>query len=68
MNKYVKKSSEMSQEFNLLPFEERKKISRYMRSQQLLTIEQVKMQLKTDYEGKIRTLTRWQDNILKDLK
>lgn len=52
-------------DFNSLPFEERRKISRYMTQQQILTLWQV-MENYKDYESKVLRdkLRDWLENVI----
>lgn len=62
------RNKEVSEKFNSLPFEERKKIHIFLANQQLTTIEQIKNKLHTNYIRQRDELTDWQNNILRDME
>jgi len=64
VNKYWDKVQELSKEFSAFDFEKRKEMCRYLTMQQLTTIEQIKIDLKRNYQRLIRELSDWENNIL----
>ena len=67
-NKYLEKHSEISEEFNALPFEERIRIIRFKEATRLLLMEQIKDVLKKNHQRTLKELTDWENNILQGIE
>lgn len=66
-NKFVEIDFKISDEFNALPFEERKKIRRFTEAQRLRSFEQLKALLVRNHKRTLREITVWEQSIYDDL-